>query len=283
MQFIKQDYKIDGKNLNNLLNKYGKITVKLNHQAINDDIERLKDNAEASINKVFVKNCWRIIDFLKGLKKEANNEINISFKFNGRCIESEPITIRKFEEFNIQTTDYFDIIDKAIVNLDYKKLMCGVALELGYYDLGYTLEEIEDKLKDIGIVATYSSDELNGLLEDNMYRTLYNLRIEDSDYLSPDKKYTFDYFGDKINDNKTYIGMLDSTAKKIMSIIVDDVLTIANNNKYEVELAGVYDDYLVFLVSKEYDVGKISAELAQTEVVRLFGRKFSFEPAITIY
>jgi len=285
MQFIRQDYKIDSRNINKLLSRYGKVQVGLNPQAITDDIERLKIKADNSKNKIYVKNCWRLVDYLKKLNRVAtqNDTINLEFKYNGKFIVSDPIEVRKLDGFNVQTTDYFDLMGKYVMTLDYSNLINGLALELGYYDLGYSTDEIEEKLADIGIVATYDSKDLGDLLEDSLYRTLYGLRIEDSSYLAPDGKSVYDYYGEKVTDRISYIGMLDSTARKTMAIITADVLTEALNNKYNVELAGVYEDSLVLLIPSECNTEEVSSKLGQPEVARLFGRKFLFEPAITIY
>lgn len=284
MQFIRQDSRIDSKTLTKLLDKYGNVQFKLNSQAISDDIERLKDLAEQKKDKMYVKNCWRIVDYLTKIQRVANKgNIEIKYEHDGKFINSSPIEIRKFADFNIQTTDYIDVVDKSVISLDYSKLMDGLALELGYHDLGYTHEEIEDTLGDIGIVAHYESSKLGKLLEERNYRILYNLRIEDSDYLLPDKKGINDYYGETVKDKISYIEALDSTSRKSMSIIVTEILSEALSNKYEVQLVGVYEDSLVLLVPHDLDAKTIGKQLAKAQVVRIFGRKFAFEPAVQIY
>ena len=79
------------------------------------------------------------------------------------------------------------------------------------------------------------------------------------------------------------IGTLDSSSRKAMSIVVSDVLTEALNNRYEVQLVGVYEDSLVLMVPNGLNVKEVANKLAKTEVVRLFGRKFSFSPTVQIY
>jgi len=285
MQFIRQDYRVDTKNMNKLLDKYGKVHVRLNSQAIKDDIEKMKKLAEASNKKLYVKNCWRIVDYLDRLGKVAKNEeeIRLDFKYNGDFIESSPIDIRKINGFNVQTTDYFDVMGKSVLTLDYSKLMDAMALDIGYLDLGYTTEEIEDKLKDVGIVATYDSSDFGDLLEDNLYIVMCGLKIEDSPYVSVDNKNMHDYFGDKVKDRVNYLETLTKSSKKIMAIVAMDVLTEADKHSCKIELAGVYEDSLVILVPDKCSVELLSEKLAQPQVIRLFGRKFLFKPEVQIY
>ena len=284
MRLIQQDTKIDVKSLTKLLDKYGSTQFAFNVQAIDDDIEKLKALAEQTKNKIYAKNCWRIAEYLNKLKKWANKgDINIIYRYDGKFISSMPIEIRKFRDFNIQTTDYIYVKDKSVITLDYSKLMDAVALDIGYHDLGYTREEIEDELKDVGIVASNSSDCLGKLLEENNYSTLYNLKIDDSDYITPDRRRVNDYFGEAMKDRISYIETLDSSSRKIMSIIASDVLNEAMGNKYDVQLVGVYEDSLVLLVPNELDIKDVATNLAKTEVLRLFGRKFAFEPKVQIY
>lgn len=285
MQFIRQDTKIDSKSINKLLNTYGKSQVGLNPQAIADDINRLNEEASNSKNKIFKKNCSRLVNYLEGVYNIAVNKgtINLEFKHDGKYIVSNPIEVRKFKYFNIQTVDYFNITNKSVIVLDYSELMNGLALEMGYIDLGYGLGDIEEKLGDVGIVATYAASNLGELLEDNLYYSLYDLRIGDSPYIAPDKRCAYDYFGEKVSDSISYIGMLDSSSRKIMSLVTYDILTKAFNHKLNIELAAVYEDSLVLLVSKEFNAEDISNKLANAVVIRLFGRKFSFKPTITVY
>ena len=284
MQLIQQDTRIDQKALAKLLTKYGNAQFKFNIQAINDDVERLKGLAEQKKNKTYVKNCWKIIDYLTRLQRAAGKgDVSIVYRYDGRFIKSIPIEIRKFRDFNIQTTDYIYIMDKSIVTLDYSKLMDGIAMDIGYIDLGYDREKIESILGEVGIVASYDYSNLGELIEEDNYRELYNLRIDDSDYLLPDKKHINDYFGEMMNDRVSYIETLDSSSRKAMSIVVSDVLTEALNNRYEVQLVGVYEDSLVLMVPNGLNVKEVANKLAKTEVVRLFGRKFSFSPTVQIY
>lgn len=285
MQFIRQDYKVDNRSIDKLLDKYGRVRVKLNHQAIKDDIEKIKEIAEASNKKIYVKNCWRIVDYLDKLGKVAKNEdaINLAFKYNGKFIESSPIEVRKIHGFNVQTTDYFDVMGKSVLTLDYSKLIDAMALDIGYIDMGYTDKEIEDRLKDIGIVATYDSDELGDLLDEKVYSILYGLKIDDSPYVSADNKSMYDYFGEQIRDRISYMGSLDSSSRKTMTIVAMDVMTEAMKHSCNIELAGIYEDSLVILVPDECNTEELSEKLAQPQVIRLLGRKFLFKPIIQIY
>ena len=289
MQFIKQDYRISKDATNKLLEEFGRTKVDMNSVAIRDDIDRLgRDMKQYDFDK-YVKNCKAIIAYLKKLLAltKDGGELEIEFQHNGEYIESSPIEVRKFKDFNIQTTDYFDLKSKSVITLDYSSLLDGIALEIGYYDLGFNMEEIEDKLKEVGIVANYDIDVLGDIYERGLYGQLYGMRVDDTPYLSVNGKDMHDYYGEKHKGNKVYKNILDSTAKKTMGIIVHDILTEAKNIGAvgcKIELVGVYDDSLVILVDKECsEDSEIVNKLAQPQVVRMFGRKFLFKPDVQIY
>lgn len=281
---IQQNSKLDRVRLSNNLDKYGVTEYKFSEQSIQDDIDKLT-RAEDASKRIKAENIRRTKKYLTHvLNKAYKGKVKVNWTLSGNEITSIPIEIRKIKMFGIQATDYITLENEAVLSIDYSRLIDMLAFEIAYRDFGFTGEDIENKLSDISIVGVYSSDILfdRGLIEENTYDVTLGMMIDDTPYMSVDKATKFDYFGNAVETDKFYRGIIESTREIAMSIIVQDMLSKVSKQNIRVEIAAVYEDsvYLILPDGKDESTAQL---LAEPVVARVFGRRFEVQPIVQMY
>lgn len=282
MIYIKQTDKVDKKVLGAYLEKLGKTKYNLDCESIGDDIKKLKDRRVGLKGNKLI-NIDRVIKYLELLLKEAKKgEFSSMWVLNGNKVESIPIEIRDVKMFGINVNDYIRVGDKRIITIDYSSVLDLMTFEISYRDFGYTMDEVEDKLKGLSSLAVYPMSKIEELLDKNEYEVGLSLMVEDTPYISVDisgnnKNDMYDYFGNLVDESKYYTNMLKSSRDIIMSIILTNILGRILEAGKGVEILGVFESGISLRVDS--DISK----LIDTVVIRVFGRKFEVEPKVEIY
>lgn len=284
MILIQQNSKLDRTRLSSNLDKYGITEYKFSSESIQDDIDKLT-RMEEGANRIKLENINRTKKYLNNILKKANKgKVKVNWTLKGNEITAVPIEIRKIKMFGIQTSDYITLENEAVLSIDYSRLIDMLSFEIAYRDFGFTREDIENKLSDISIVGVYSSDILfdRELIENNTYDITLGMMIDDTPYMSVDKSIKYDYFGNAVETDKFYRGIVENTRGIAMSIIVQDMLSKVSKNNIKVEIAGVYEDsvYLILPDGKDESTAKL---LAEPVIARIFGRRFEVQPVVQMY
>lgn len=282
---IKQDVKLG--DLNNLLIKNGDTVLNLNSQAIEDDIQKYTERYEkckgsSAIGKIHTKNLKNIIDYLNKLKKKADKgDVNVSWGVHDRVIKSFPIEIKTIPEYKLYSTDYINIEDEKLVYVDYTKLADIIAFEIMCRDLGETHESMEEKLKDIGIVAIYDSEKLTKYFKDSPYKLSKIFKIGKSPYEITGTNSIIDYFGNKKFDGDRYLDVVRYSCRCAIALIVEDTLRRCIDRNIKVKIAGITDTGIYYLT--KHDDAHIKSLLKNNVYIRAFGRKFEVVPDIQVF
>ena len=282
---IKQDLKLG--DLNSTLIKNGDTILSLNSQAIKDDIDKYTERYNKCIKSGIVgskhaKNIKSIIEYLKKLYKKAEKgTVSVSWGVHNNIVKSFPIEIKTVPEYKLYTTDYINVEEEKLVYVDYTEVADIIAFELMNRDLGETHESIEEKLKNIGIVAIYDSNELTKFFKDSPYKLSKIFKIGKSTYEVPGTNTIVDYFGNKKFDSDKYMGVVGYSCKCAMTLILEDTLHRCIDRNLKVKVVGISDTGIYYLT--DHDDSYIKNILKNNVYVRTFGRKFEVVPDIQVF
>ena len=155
-----------------------------------------------------------------------------------------------------------------------------------YRDLGYTLEEIEKDLKDIGISTIYGSDRLYQYLGDEALKLSKIFKIGDSQYASEDGKMAWDYFFTAIDegsgfDSGYYREAVNRSIDVAIILIVKNLIENFTTEGIKFQLLCAIEDGIFLSINK---LASLNIEdVIESAVIRTFGRKFEVVPKIEIF
>lgn len=290
---ISQTVSLDIHKISNIIGKFSRAEYEFSGDAIRDDIAKLEKIASKYKAKNTLINAANTTKYLERLLKKSNKRVRLVWGFDEkkRQVRSVPIEMLSIPMFDINTYDYI-VLDKSkkLVNIDYQELLNLMVFEASYrdlmdYDKHVSLQEVDDKLHDAGInvIGVYDTDRLNGIIPDNIYRDAKVCRIEDSRYVSLDKSIMYDYFNNEV-EIKTgrklyYADWIQSSGNTAMALILKSILSTASACKVDIQIAGVSDTTLSFVVNRSFDMNKIIEDVR----VMIFGRKFRVKPRVYEY
>lgn len=281
MLVIDTSSKVNVSALNKNLTKYKLKQLKLDSDSIRYSLKKM-EKLDTRGNTTYKSNVDLIKEYLKKLEKlTTKKEISLEFKVSDNKIKSYPFETKKIPYFDIETTDYMNISDKSIVNIDYSEMMNALAFEVCYRDLGYNIKEVDNMLSDIPIIGISDNDKLMELVDGFTYIQAFGMVVKNTAYTDVSKRYFINYFGDKIKRSDKYKSLLESSFTRIMSLIIENMLVDIIEKEIKVEIAGIYDTSLV-LVADDKNCVKIE-EIDKQVSIRLFGRYFKFIPEVVIY
>lgn len=291
--YIKSTSMIDDRELTKLLGLYGNNTVTIDTDLIEDDIKRLKNNIASTNNKSYKVGAKTIIEYLEKLKKYGSSEVRIKLANMKSGVMGMPTHLYRFTNYNIQSTDYISVQDKTVVSVKYDNALDAMALAICREDLELSMEDIEARLKHLGMISTYSSNELKEVLkfvngkvasDGHLYNISLSMMIGRSDYINLGSKLICSYFGDEVilRDKATYQEVLEKSAGKLMKLITLDILRQVDSYSFGYRLMSVNDGLLTFTIDKSVDINSINNILNLGIVLKIFGRKFRFNPDIKI-
>lgn len=283
---IQQDYEI--RELHNLLLRYGNTKINLNKRAIQEDIDRLNDEIQEiktsnSINKKLnKKNISNIIDYLKVLSRKSDeNMVEITWTVHNNIIKSSPIEMINIPEYNVFSTDYINLDSEIMIHLDYTELSDIIAFEMMHRDLGETHETMEEKLKDVGIIAINDSSVITKHFTDNsIFELSKSLLISDSPYIVHGRNRIVDYFGRSEFKLNRYKDVVSHSCKSVMALIVEYILNKCVSNGVKFKLCNISDTGIYIIVNSYKE---LENQLYENIYIRTFGRKLEVVPKIQIF
>lgn len=274
-------------NIQNILQKYGMTELKIDSSLIEDDILRMKRMINNAKNKSDEKNIKNIIKYLDTLKSKINEDekYEITWILDKFTIKGYPINIKNINEYGIRPCEYVELENKQrFIRIDYSNVFQCIAFEMMYKDFGYSFDEIEEELKDIGISVINPIDRIQKYLDENALKYSKVLRIGDSSYASDDGKLAWDYFYSAWNEKKQFTGgnYKDPVNRSIDIAIVIITKSILNNfiaKHIDFKICSLGEDGLYFIVEgNDEDI----AGCIENCTVRAFGRKFEAKPSLEI-
>lgn len=283
---ISQDSVVDINILGDLLEEYGKTRNSYDTQAIQYCISKLQVKLNTVNNSVSKTNIKNIIRYLRNIIDTKDKNKEVRFYTDGKTILARPIEVRRFDEYNIQVTDFINVKDTTVLNIQYKKILDALAIEICYKDFDETLATIEDKLEEIGTVTVYEADELLSKFTDIKYNLACNLRISSTVYMTRGRASYTDYFGGgvgKVKDVKYYYNLLDKSANRLMCIVAYEILQRVKDSGINCRLRGVYNDTVVLTVDNNISLSDIKDKMLFDVVLRVLGRKFKFKPDLVTF
>lgn len=289
MLLIKQSNHDIG-NLQLLINRYGSTELYLNQSLINSDIAKLEALREKqTFNSSDKKNIDGIIDYLKKLKSKigVNGEYQMTWQFKNWKLYGYPLDIRHFEAYNVKASDYIILNKYNMIRLNYRKLFELIAFEMMHRDLGYESSDIEEMLKNIGILAISDSNIFNEIIKTDEPLSMSKIyRIGNSIYATADGKLSYDYFGTIAEEDKSfksgyYKDCVERSVDIAICILTKSIIDALALNKIRFQICSLNEDGLYFMVdnTKNLEMSKIFESVA----VRVFGRKFEVKPEIEIF
>lgn len=286
MILIQQDCNDFG-NIGSTVAKLGETELPLNLGMIDDDIKKLEVMRCNPHNSRDKQNINNIINYLKRLKSKIDDEGNYKFTwcFEDFSICSYPLDLRCIDEYKILATDYIELQSSALVKVDYHDVFEAIAFDMMYRDLDHTMEEIEDKLSDIGIATITPVSKLIDLMDgESPLRLSKVLRIGDSPYASDDGKLSWDYFSTAADEAFTSHKYCDCVGRSVDVAIVHlvkDIIDKFNEKSIKFKICALNETGLYFMVDETYksNVQKVFDSV----IVRAFGRKFEVQPKVTVF
>lgn len=279
--------KIEVSGLDQMLHNLGVSKLKLNKDTIRSDIDRLSECRRDSKYRLHIKEIDKTTDYLNRMiaKIDDNDEVEMVWSLSDYSISSYPIRLCSIPELNIDMTDYIALKDdEKLCMIDYRQVLQIIAADMIYRDLGYSTEDMEEKLSDVGITGVYPADRLLQIFgEDDPLALGMIMRIEDTQYKSVNSQHFKSYFntGDKFDDIKTkyYKDIITPSCKIAMSLLSSSVFNILNSKGIEFKLVSVNNKGIYIIVS-DANATKVPKEHA---IIRAFGRMFEVTPKLVVF
>lgn len=268
---------------------YMSYEVYLDLETILTDLEKLNVLKDRVKGKVRVENVERISKYVKSISsyyKNPDSKIKIMHRWLSNKIVGDPFDIRKISKYGIDAINYFAINSGHIIEIDICDVCNAINFECMYRDLGYTDDNIESRLEDVGIYGIYDSS-LIDFMDKDCFDSGMVMRVEDSPKLSKmHANKMLNYFNTEVNakeyselvttNNRTALNIIWS---KVCKGISDETGLTSSELKKEVKAWRVSDDVITFYVNSEEMVDKI-IDIASAVSVRVFGRQFKFNSKI---
>ena len=276
-------------NLATLLNKYGNTNISMNRDIISDDIQKLERGLIRAENKSDLNNMKGIMNYLSKLSKkiDENGNYQMVWQFANWKIYSYPMGLRHFPEYNIKASDYIVIGKQSLIRIDYREAFRLIAFEITHRDFGVESEDIEEGLKDVGLLTISNIDLIQRYYnEEDPLKMSKVFRIGDSQYASKNGNLSYDYFGTALDDGEPFTSgyYRDCVGRSIdvaICIIVKQLIDAFVNNGIYFQICSLSEDGLYFLVENQQT--KNVQDCIENIVVRAFGRRFEIQPGVEIF
>lgn len=298
--FVKNSTTVDTNKLDSLLKQFGSARYELNKSSIEDDIKKLERRKTEIKNKAYVNGCNEVIKYLQSLHKVSDKTIAGSIKMNGHNFMEYPVMLKRFPQFFVQAVDSINIngnncLDgtRGLIHVNVDHVLDALAIEVAKFDLDISIEEIEEKFKDCGIVEVCEGERFLQLGKDkcvsrnngDIFNSCCEMYIEKSEYASVAKDgKAYSYFGAEVKDKARYSSLLIKSAEELMRILVASELGRLREKKLNsIRLISVSNGLITYGVSSQYtgSIDTVVNIINETIVLKLVGRKFAFKPTIT--
>lgn len=281
---IQQDTS-DTSGIEMLANKYGPIDIKVDWDAIDSDVDKLKEKAKNPLSKFDKQNILVVKKRIEDLINKSNDDMHISlnWKLENFVLRSNPIQLDSIPEYSIEMIDYVSISEGQLVRVSYYEMLKAMAFDMMYRDInvGTTLKEIDTKLEEVGITGVYPVAELLKHCQDDAFMLSKQLRVGSSPYKEQDTHKIIDYFSRQHFDGKYYRQAVDYSARYAYTVISKGIMNKLGRSGEECRLISITDSGIYFATNCDED--KLHNLLGESVVVRAFGRRFEVKPKIIFF
>lgn len=281
--------------LDRLLAMYSVRDVTLNGESIEDDIKKLADISEQNKrNRRVRESCSSIEKYLEKLKEVSGRHLQFKLMDSEVGIVSFPYNLHRFREFGIIGTDYVNVEDNILVSVNYDNLLDAIAMDICRFDFGIDNEFTEDKLRQYGMVRLYDDSILQSLYTEAMgrevasgkfYDMCLSMMVGDTDFLIREDKKILDYFNSEFEYKRRstmYREVLESSAHKLMKILVCELLRIIDSQGFGYKVLAVNDGLITFILDRSVDIDSIEDMISLGVILKILGRRVIFNPEIQI-
>lgn len=272
--------------ISNLITKVSEISLHVNKELIESDIERLKKELNETNNKFNILNIKALIKYLKKILKYTNEDSVFEIGWN---IDKDnlPCTypLKLFNEplYKVDVCNYIELDDNEhIVEIDTTEVADIIAFEIMFKDLGETHDSIEHLLRYSSVVGLESSSTLTDFFNENgdkVYELSKSMKIGETPYYSPELNKVHDYFHSKTFKTSEYREVVKYSCTYASAIIANNIVKNATHNGLDIKMLMVNDTQISFIINTDIDnCNKLLDEI----YVRAFGRKFVVKPKISL-
>ena len=279
--------KSDNADIDQLLHKMGVTKLFIDKSEIDQDIERLNSKRGNTAYRRHRKEIDKLVRYLEKAKERVGETGETEFVWSivNHGVSSYPIKLLSIPELGINMADYVKPQEnEKMCTISYREVLQIIAADMMYRDLGYSTEDMEERLLDVGITGVYPANRLLKIFDEDDILALSNLlKIGDTQYKSLNANRYKCYFNtdDELSDIKTsyYKDIVNPSCKIAMSLLSNSVFNILNKASIQFKLVSVTNSGICIIVSDK-DVDRIPKEHA---IVRAFGRLFEVIPNLTIF
>lgn len=288
MVAIQQD-KRELNSIKNIVDRGMCTNVEIDLEQVLHDRTRLEKELRQEKSSLNKENLRKAIKWLSLIHDKASKEhglLEYCWSYaEGKGLRSYPIEVRDIEEYGIHFIDYIkaDIQKNKIMRIDYTTLANLIAFEMMHRDLGYSAKDIELILKDIGIISINNPSVLLKEIHKehiNSYMLSKITKANSSPYILLGYRKMTDYFNIGEYSINSYKDAVESSCKHAILLILERTLEKLIKEGIEYSICAVTNTEieLIFNVKKDVDIS-----IAESAVLRIFGRRFEVRPKIQIY
>lgn len=250
--------------------------LKEQYESLEQATKKCKDNRKKNIGKRLIKEYNKIIKNVA-----SDGTLEICWKFDVDHIASYPVLFLEEKNIGIRVSDAI-VTDgnTKIVSIKIKDLLNLIAFEYGREQIGFNMEILESRLKNIGITGLHSVEELRSDISsiDSCYRDVKGLVVVCSEYCDNNGNlqgyFNVNSYG--ICSQSTYDYAISRTCNIVSSIVALKTVRGIIKHDSRAALLNVGKDRITFSASIDTDVHKYLDDY----IIKVAGRQFILEMEI---
>lgn len=272
----------------NTFTKMDEVSINMNKELIQRDIDRLKEMSENPKNRYDAANIKALITYLNKLLKNIleDSTFEMCWEIKDNLPDSYPIRLINEKAYGIDICNYIEVSEnEKLVQLDITSLADIISFEIMARDLGESHESIEELLKECGIIGFEPASLLTDYFkenEDNVYKLSKSMKIGETPYYSYEDRKVHDYFSSKEFKTKEYRDVVEYSCKYASAIIANTIVKNSIHCNIDIKVVMLNATNITFIVN-DTDEFNIKNNIIEEISVRAFGRKFKIEPDIQIF
>lgn len=243
--------------------------------------KKLQEWARKNI-EVTDTNMKYITNYMKKFNKYVKDDGK--FEFCWVCekdqLRSYPIQMVNMEDYLVNPAYWVNIgINEKMYNIEISNIKNIISFEYIYREIGYSLSDIENKLRDLGIAGFNSSSKLIDRIENlkSMYSIGKNKRVVDTPYKSLKKDHIMSYLGNEYSTKgKTYQEIIEISCKEIISLIASNLALNVDKKLNSIKIISIGIDGFTIMCDSDINI----YDYIETIVIRSFGRQFLLETRV---
>ena len=265
-------------NMNSKLTKLGFKRIKINEDALNRDLQTVE---------LLLKNCRsrerrdELKEMARVLKTASSNcrmgAIPILWYSSQKGAYSYPVELRNFENDGIDCATYIEKpLNSSVARISFRDAINIMLFEMMHRDLGFSHNDMEDELKDYGIITSNKADKLLSLINDlgeEPFELSKFYKIGQSIYYDADDKVMYDYFQNMPIETVYYRQPALISCNCAMSMILDELLDKFKTKNVLFTLCAMDERSITFIIDNN-SIDKVKSIIQEPVTVRVFGRMF---------